>query len=114
MGQALDIFNEFMQNQDASVVADEFKFIGPVDQVSGKDAFLKLSADFFPRVKGMNMLQQFENGDNVCSIYEMDLAMPNGQAVTLTVSDWTIVKDGMLVETRIMYDPREYANALSA
>ena len=43
MGQALDIVNTFMQSQDASLLADDFRFSGPVDQTTGIDAFIKLN-----------------------------------------------------------------------
>jgi hypothetical protein len=75
MGQALDTVNTFMQSQDTSLLADDFRFIGPVDQTTGIDAFIKLNESFFPLVTGMRMLKQFENGNDVCSIYEMDLML---------------------------------------
>jgi hypothetical protein len=113
MGQALDIVNKYLLEQDVSVVADDFRFVGPVDQRTGKDAFLQLSADFAPLVAGMRMLKQFENGNDVCSIYEMDLNLPNGTSTTLKIADWVVVKDGKMVEEQIVYDAREYAAAMA-
>lgn len=113
MGKALDIVNKFLQGQDDSVVADDFKFIGPVDQTEGKEAFMKLNAAFFPLVRGMRMLQQFENGNNVCSIYEMDLEMPSGKKPTLKIADWAVVKSGKIVQSQIVYDPRDYVAEMS-
>lgn len=113
MGKALEIVNKFMQEQDVTLVADDVKFIGPVDQAEGKASFMKLNADFFPLVRGMRMLQQFENGNEVCSIYEMDVQPPNSDVMTLKVSDWTTVRDGKVAEVKIYYDPREYVTALN-
>lgn len=112
MATALEIVNKFSQTHDRSLLADDFKFIGPVDQVEGIDAFMKLNAEFFPTVKDVRMLQQFENGDNACSIYEMDLMMPGGDILTLKVADWAVVENGKLKEQRIYYDAREYAAAV--
>lgn len=109
MGQTLDIVNKFMQEQDTSVVADDFKFIGPVDQKNGKEEYLQLAAEFSPLVAGMRMLHQFESDNNVCSIYEMDVNLPNGVSTTMKIADWVIVKDGQIVEEHLMYDAREYA-----
>lgn len=111
MGQALDIVNTFMQSQDTSFLADNFRFIGPVDQTTGIEAFMKLNESFFPLVTGMRMLKQFENGDDVCSIYEMDLKSPSGISLTLNVADWVVVKNGKMEEECIYYDAREFAAA---
>jgi hypothetical protein len=111
MGQALDTVNRFMQSQDTSLLADDFSFIGPVDQTTGIDAFLKLNEDFFPLVTGMRMLKQFEQGNDVCSIYEMDLRSPAGTLLTLNVADWVVVNNGKMVQERMCYDAREFAAA---
>ena len=112
MGQALDIVNKFLMEQDTSVVADDIKFIGPVDQKFGKEAYLQLSAEFAPMVTGMRMHTQFEKSNQVCSIYEMDVNLPNGKSTTLKIADWVTVKDGKIVEEHLMYDAREYAAAM--
>ncbi|CAG0999544.1 hypothetical protein ARNL5_03975 [Anaerolineae bacterium] len=111
MGQALETVNKFMQSQDTSLLAGEFRFVGPVDQTTGIEAFMKLNEVFFPLVTGMRMLKQFENGEDVCSIYEMDLKSPSGTPLTLKIADWVVVKKGKLVEQRIYYDAREFAAA---
>ena len=108
MGKALDTVNAFLQNQDVTVLAENFKFIGPVDQTTGLEEFGKLNEAFTPHIAGMRMLSQFENGDQVVSIYEMDLNAPSGKAITLKVSDWVKVENGKMVEERIFYDPREF------
>ena len=74
-----------MQSQDTSLLAEDFRFIGPVDQTTGVDAFMQLNAGFFPLVTGMTMLKQFEQGNDVCSIYTMDLTVPSGTALTLQI-----------------------------
>jgi hypothetical protein len=111
MGLVLDIVNTFMQSQDTALLADDFRFIGPVDQTTGIEAFMKLNEGFFPLVTGMRMLKQFEQGNDVCSIYEMDLKSPSGTSLTLNVADWVIVKSGKMVQERIYYDAREFAAA---
>lgn len=112
MGQALDTVNQFMQSQDTSLLAADFKFVGPVDQTTGIEAFMKLNQSFFPMVTGMRVLKQFENGEDVCSIYEIDVQPPTGKALTLKIADWVVVKNGKMVEERLYYDAREYAAAV--
>jgi hypothetical protein len=111
MGRALDVVSEFMQSHDPALLSEQFTFVGPVDQTTGIAAFMQLNEGFFPLVTGMRMLQQFENGDHVCSIYDMDLRSPVGQALTLHIADWVTVHDGKLEAERIYYDAREYAAA---
>src|ERR1700756_4690458 len=111
MGQALDLVNQFMQSQDTSLRAEDFRFLGPVDQTTGVEAFTQLNASFFPLVTGMRMLKQFEQGNDVCSIYEMDLTSPSGISLTLHVADWVTVESGKMVEERIYYDARAFAAA---
>jgi len=111
MAQALDIVNTFMQSQDTALLADDFRFTGPVEQTTGIEAFMKLNEGFFPLVTGMRMLTQFEHGNDVCSIYEMDLKSPSGISLTLNVADWVVVKNGKMEEERIYYDAREFAAA---
>src|SRR5260370_39896941 len=93
MGQALDIVNTFMQSQDTSLLADNFRFIGPVDQTTGIEAFMKLNESFFPLGTGMRMLKQFEHRDDVCSIFEMDLKSPSGISLTVNVAEWVVVQN---------------------
>lgn len=112
MGQALDIVNTFMQSQETALLSEDFKFTGPVDQTLGIEAFMKLNQRFFPMVTGMRMLKQFENGENVCSIYEIDVKPSPGDSLTLKIADWVVVKNGKMVEEQLFYDPREYVVAI--
>ena len=114
MGKALETVNQFMQTQDTSLLNDDFNFIGPVDQTTGVADFMKLNESFFPLVSDMRMLQQFENGNDVCSIYELDINIPSGESLTLKVADWVKVENGKMVEERIYYDAREYAAVMQA
>lgn len=58
------------------------------------------------------MLRQFENGSDVCSIYEMTVAAPAGGTFSITVADWIRVSgNGLIAEQRIYYDPHDFAKA---
>jgi ketosteroid isomerase-like protein len=58
-------------------------------------------------------MQQFEQGDEVCSIYELDLRKPNGEIFTTMMADWVTVRNGRMAEQRIYYHPREFEKALA-
>ena len=57
------------------------------------------------------MRQQFAAGDQVCSIYELDVQTPAGDTLTLEMADWILVQDGLMIEQRIYYDPRPFVAA---
>jgi hypothetical protein len=57
------------------------------------------------------MHRQFADGDDVCSIYDLIMATPDGGTITLPMVDWIRVVNGRMAEQRIYYDPREFAQA---
>jgi len=57
------------------------------------------------------MHAQFEAGDEVCSIYEMDLRTPAASILTVPMSDWITVRDGHVANQVVHYDPRPFLEA---
>ena len=57
------------------------------------------------------MQKQFENGLDVCSIYDLNLAKPDGDSFSVTISDWIRIHDGKIAEQQIFYYPHEFAKA---
>jgi ketosteroid isomerase-like protein len=119
MGQALQLVNKYYEvtneRKDAEgirpLVAADFTFVGPLVQTSGAEAYIALNKQFLSAHVETRMLQQFEAGDEVCSIYELDLRKPNGEIFTTKMADWLTIRDGRLAEQRIYYDPREFEKA---
>ncbi len=118
MGDALRIVNKFYDvtnNQKGkgleNMVADDVSFTGPLMQSSGAKEYLALNAQLLPFHKATRMLKQFEEGDHVCSIYEMTLGTPSGGSLDIVVADWIRVSHGRVAEQRIYYDPREFGKA---
>lgn len=93
------------------LVADDVRFEGPVMRAEGAARYLAMNEQLLPFHRATRMLCQFASGDEVCSIYEMDLATPQGSVLTLTLADWIRVRAGRVVEQRIYYDAREFAKA---
>ena len=118
MGQALETVNRFFDvcnNKQGEglegLVADNVTFEGPLMRLSGASEYLSTVRPFLKCHKGVRMFKQFEDGDHVCSIYEMTLATPTGATLTLALADWIRVTNGRVVEQKIYYDPREFAKA---
>jgi len=118
VGEALQTVNRFYEawtrkldglDEIAKLVDEEMTFTGPLMTTRGRQQYLDVIGQFLPAHGGFEFLRQFENGDEVCSIYETSVNAPDGSTLRLPVADWTRLADGRIVEQRIYYDPREFA-----
>jgi ketosteroid isomerase-like protein/carbon monoxide dehydrogenase subunit G len=114
----LDVVNRFYEVTSegktaelASLVAEDVTFDGPVLHARGAREYLAMSEGLLGFHRGTRMLRQFENGDAVCSIYELTMATPAGGEVTMTMADWIEVARGKIAAQRIYFDPREFAQS---
>lgn len=118
MGKAREIADKFYGVTDkkdvrglAQLVDPDVSFIGPLMRTSGAEGYVALNEQLLPFHLKTRLLKQFEAGEDVCSIYEMDLRTPAGEVLTLEVADWIQVRDGRIRQQRIYYDPRDFAKA---
>jgi len=121
MSAALDLVNRYYavcDQKDAQglrpFLDDAFVFTGPMTRTEGADAYVELNAAFLPAQVETRMQQQFELGDEVCSIYEMELQTPSGDTLTAPMADWVTVRGGRMVEQRIYYDARAFEKAFAS
>lgn len=116
MGQALEIVNKFYDLTNhrrqtdglAEMITDDMTFIGPLQTTHGAEAYIAINKQLLQFHAGVNMLHQFEDGNHVCSIYELFVTAPSGDKVAMPMSDWIRVDNGRIAEQRIYYDPREF------
>ena len=118
MGKAADAVNRFYDvcnNRQGEglegLILGDVEFEGPLMKLRGAHEYLSTVGPFLKFHKGMRMLRQFEEGDHVCSIYEMTLSTPTGGTLTLGFADWIRVEGGLVAEQKLYYDPREFAKA---
>jgi len=118
MGRATEVVNRFYDicnNRQGEgleqLIAPTVVFEGPLMRLEGAQQYLSTVGPFLKFHQGMKMLKQFEQGDHVCSIYEMTLGTPAGGSLTLAFADWIRTADGRVAEQRLYYDPREFATA---
>ncbi len=90
-------------NKAQSLLADDFSFRGPFLQVDRKDAFFKGAQGLKPIVRGHRMLRQWEDGDDVCSVYELNVETPLG-AGSVLMSEWNTVRGGQIVSGVVVFD----------
>jgi ketosteroid isomerase-like protein len=118
MGQASDVVNRFYEVTNARgaqdlppLVSDDVTFVGPLMQAAGAGEYVAMNEQLLGFHAGTRMLHQFEDGRDVCSIYELDMRTPSGESLTLTIADWIRVEGGKVASQRIYFDPREFAQA---
>lgn len=118
MRSPLEIANRFYETTDrhdadgvAAMVADDMTFVGPLMATDTATAYVQLNRQLLPLHTATRMQHQFQAGDQVCSIYEMDLATPDGATLTLQVADLLTVTDGKISVQQLYYDPRAFAVA---
>jgi len=110
MGAAAKIANEYLKafySGDVAgaraTVTEDFSFTGPFVQTSSRDAFFQSAAPLARIVRGHRLLKQWDDGDDVCSFYELNLETPAGKGAVL-MSEWHTVRRSKLVSARVVFD----------
>jgi ketosteroid isomerase-like protein len=117
MGQARDVVERFYDAFDRKdpawkdMVSADVRFQAPLEQATNAGEFRELTERFLQFHKATRVRARFEDGDQVCSFLEFDLATPGGEAMSCLVSELVTVRDGRLAEVEIVYDPRAFAAA---
>ena len=92
----------------AELLHDDFAFHGPMLQADNKAEFLEGTGPLVPALQGHEMHRIWEDGDEVCAIYDLKVATPAG-AGSVTVAEWSVVKDDKLASQRIVFDTAAFA-----
>ncbi|MEZ0110361.1 ketosteroid isomerase-like protein [Catenulispora sp. EB89] len=87
----------------AELLTDDFRFHGPILRSEGKAAFLAGSAQLGPIMRGVQIHQQWQDGDQVCSFYDFKIETPAG-AGSIPMAEWNTVRDGKLASARLIFD----------
>jgi hypothetical protein len=115
-----DVFRSYLErftsgdaDGAAKLLADEFSFVGPMLQASSKEEFLAGSAALGPIVRGCEIRRQWVDGEEVCSIYDFKIETPAG-AGSIPMAEWSVVRGGKLVSSRLLFDTAEMAALMPA
>ncbi len=113
-----EVVNEYLSSfysgdftRVAATLAADFSFQGPFLRVEGRDGFLSGAQGLRPFVRGHRLLRQWRDGDQISSIYEVDLATPGGSG-SLVMSEWHTVRDGRLVAGRVVFDTARFRDLM--
>jgi ketosteroid isomerase-like protein len=115
-----DVFRSYLErftsgdvDGAAELLAEDFSFVGPVLQADDKAAFLAGAAGLGPIVRGFEMHRQWEDGESVCSVYDFKVETPVG-AGSIPMAEWSVVRDGKLVSSRLIFDTAAMAALMPA
>lgn len=82
------------------LLADSMTFSGPLMHTSNVKKYLQMLGQFGKFHDGIEMFRQFENGDDACSIYQMNLKTPSGGSFSAQIADWIKMSGGKIVEQK--------------
>jgi ketosteroid isomerase-like protein len=106
--QVVGRYNEAMGAGDfataRSLLADDLRFVGPIEEFRSADAYLESLAKLGQIVTGMQPQAVVASGDDVVTIYTLKTTVTDSP-----VAEWARVKDGKIVEIRVYFDARPFA-----
>ncbi len=113
VGQYLGAFYSGDFERARTVVAESFSFQGPFLKVDGKDAFFAGAEGLRHVVAGHRLVRQWQDGNEVSSLYEVELRTPAGEG-TVLMSEWHTVAAGQLVSGSVVFDSAAFRALLPA
>jgi hypothetical protein len=88
------------------LLADNVTFEGPFDMFREPDSYLEALRGLYPIVKSITRRRLFEDGDDVCLLYDMETSTPIGTAF---ICEWSKVDGEKIKAIRAVFDARPFA-----
>jgi hypothetical protein len=85
----------------AALLATGIKFVGIANQVNGSAAYLKLLEGLGPVWAGSDVKKAFEDGADVCVIYDFVTNTPAG---AVPVVEWLHIEGGRIQQINLYFD----------
>jgi YHS domain-containing protein/ketosteroid isomerase-like protein len=97
----------------ASLVSENFFFQGPMQTTAGTSALRKIVAHVAANARGHRVLRQWQDGDEVCTIYQLS-AETDTEATSVLVSEWNTVRGGQVASSLMLFDTGPFRGARKA
>jgi YHS domain-containing protein len=94
-----------------SLVSDDFSFQGPMQATAGRSALRKIVAHVAANVRGHQVLRQWQDGDEVCTIYRLRVET-GSEATSVLVSEWNTVRGGQVASSLMVFDTGPFRGAV--
>jgi hypothetical protein len=105
--QYLDAFYRGDFETARTLLADDLSFKGPFVQVEGADQFVASADGLRKIVRGRRTVHQWRDGEEISTLYEMNLETPAGTGSVL-VSEWNTVRGGEVAKATLVFDTAEF------
>ena len=117
MSKTLDVVNQYFAawKKDAwanpaeakrrlrALVTDDYKFIGPLETWNGPDELLAAAEKYAPGHLDMRLHKIFEDGNDVCCIYDFTVNTPKGR-MTMPMAEWLTIVGGKVAKSTLYFD----------
>lgn len=104
----LEAFTSGDRERTLALVGDRFTWSGPAQvHVPNRDLFSRVLDHASGGAHGHNLLRQWQDGAEVCSIYEWQVDGPQGPLMVL-VSEWDTISDGRVTAARLIFDLKPF------
>lgn len=111
----LAIVTAFIKEKDVSRavlhLAEDVRFDGPLISARGSAEYRALLEQFLSAHVETRILEQFAHDSSACSINELVVRAPTGEPLTIAMAEWFRLRGGLIVEHRVIYDPRDFGRA---
>jgi ketosteroid isomerase-like protein len=88
-----------------ALLHDDVSFEGPIDSFGDADSYLAALQQLGQIVTGTEKKKVFEDGDDVCVIYDLETApVPRSRTC-----EWYRVRDGKVAAVSVVFDARPFA-----
>ena len=91
-----------------TLLADDFTFRGPMAEIDGADGFITETAPLASIVDGHDVLRLWEDGNEVCVVFDLNVRTPAG-AGSVSMCEWLTVVDGLITSSRLVFDTAAFA-----
>ncbi|MCB0711460.1 MAG: nuclear transport factor 2 family protein [Ignavibacteriae bacterium] len=112
--QILENFQSSLQSGNdlwKELIADDVRFEGPVDQVTGKENFIQLNERFFPMVRGYEFLRGLEGENSVSTEVKFKVATPDDGELDIHMAEFYDFEEGKIKQIKVFYDAEEFRKA---
>jgi hypothetical protein len=94
----------------ASFVSEDFAFQGPMRATAGRTALRKIVAHVAATARGHRVLRQWQDGDEVCTLYQFNFETC-AEPASLLISEWNTVRDGQVASSLMVFDTGPFRGA---
>ncbi len=106
---AAENYYKAMHNKDLASMASHLhphvQFVGPLADMSGKDAVLAAAKNFLPFLNSLTIRAKFASGNRAMLAYDMECPEPIGSFRSATLFTF---EDGLISRLELFYDGRPF------